>query len=129
MRKVIINHDTNRSINIDIGKFKGDVEAAIYDMEAYTKLHPGAYQSFGWGYGELTLGEETHSTNRYGIDVAMMVEWCHLNLADYGVVEEKETLSTGSYSSAFFSLSQKDPHQDEPTVKQENLQGPKSSKK
>lgn len=54
----------------------------------------------------------------------MMIEWCHLNLVDYGVVEEKETLSTGSHSSAFFSHSQKNHHQDEPTVKQEHLQGP-----
>lgn len=49
MRKVIINYDTNRSVNIGMGTFRGDVEAAIRDMEAYTTLHPGAYQS--WGHG------------------------------------------------------------------------------
>lgn len=77
----IANEDT---INVDIDKFNGDVDAAIAFVQGFCNANSVCMEGDGFGNNTLTMGNKTHEINRYcGIDLDTMIEYCGGNPHDF----------------------------------------------
>lgn len=73
--------DKKNKIGIDRGTFTGDVDEALGAIRAFCANHRIKINSFGYGYADLIIEDETHSLNPYGVDIAMMLGFCGIDLA------------------------------------------------
>lgn len=72
-------HIKNKKLNIQQGTFDGDLELAREAIQSFADTNELTYQSFGHGYGCLTVNGAQHHTNPYGIDMLMMLEFCGID--------------------------------------------------
>ncbi|WP_133134236.1 hypothetical protein [Legionella santicrucis] len=64
----------NRTLNIDVGDFKGDVDEVKAQLQAYADKNKIEFSGFR-GYGTLTVNGVKHNITPYGIDIPMMLEF------------------------------------------------------
>ncbi len=74
---------TAGEINIENGNFSGDIAAACAFIQAECDKTTIGYESFGHGYGELTIGGKKYDISPYGIDINMMLGYFGKNAEDF----------------------------------------------
>lgn len=83
----------NDYLNIEHGSFTGDVKTALAFIKDFCSKNKVTYESYGHGYGKLTINDKTsHDVNPYGIDLEMMIRWSGKDSAAFPAV----TSSTSS---------------------------------
>lgn len=71
-----------QGLGISKGHYKGDCEKAILAIDNFCSNKTLTCESFGHGYGSVTIEGKEHHYNPYGIDIDMMLAWCALDLGD-----------------------------------------------
>jgi len=72
----------DNTINLDKGSFAGDVALAIKSIQAFCDQNTVTSASQGHGWGSLTVNGVKHAITPYGIDIAMMLKFCNLNVSE-----------------------------------------------
>ena len=72
------------SIGIEKGQFRGDVEQAIKAIQAFAndKANKISMESFGHGYGSITINGKENDYSRTGIDILEMLRLCNIKLEE-----------------------------------------------
>lgn len=77
-RNLTLRLKSGNTINLEKGDFNGSVSKAMTYLQDFCNhaKNTVTIESFGHGYGKLTVNDQKHDITPYGIDIKMMLNFC-----------------------------------------------------